>query len=814
MMPHLPQRKLAALLFLLAFLTCAGIRSAHAAAPSWQSSDITLTVTAGFDGQYKRGNWVPVYITIANSGNALDGTLRIVTGNATLETDIRYDSPVSLPTQSNKRLVTYIYLPDLIDAVTVTLLDGQQEVAQANSNRLQSLEQDMLLYGVVSPLPDELGFLETVTGARTQAAVAVLKLEDLPEAPAAWAALDVLVLNDVDTGSVTPAQQEALQAWLDTGGQLVVTGGPGWRQTAAAVMDLLPVTPTDARSEADLPALSAATNTPFRDPGPYVVTTSSLKSGELLYRQDNLPLLARHSHGRGSVYFLALDPQLAPLADWDGSPILWQTIADTIPTLPYWAHEPRNAYAAAAAVESLPNLVLPSIFQLIFFLLLYVILIGPVNYMVLKRRKRLELAWVTIPALIILFSGAAYFTGFRLKGNETIVNEMSVAYGGANADTMRVHTLIGLYSPRRRAYDLTMPPATLARPFDQRGMDMNSGGNAGIERTQSLTIRNLLVDVSGVQTVIATGYAPMPAFTGTARVSIEGDSAQFSAQLQNNSDITLESASILFGGTVYAVGDLAPGESKPVSFALNGASTPSSLFSPTSSVPTRYAVPGGSVLANNYATLLGSSDYYDDRRLYPRAQLLDSLASAGYGLERPPQNTATLIGWSNTSQLEASTYPDNATQLSTTLYFIELPLREEITLEGQTTTPTALWSWEVLATNGVYEPSPDDLFIVSGWVEFEYLPWARLQMLTPDKMELLLLEANNPTSLPTPEVRLWDWGQELWVVLPDVQWGLTPVADFAPFLGENNRVRVRLRYDNPDGAQIRSVFPVLTGELR
>ena len=220
--------------------------------------------------------------------------------------------------------------------LTVQLLDeAGDQVARTTSSPLSRMEATDLLYAVISPNGAELGFLEDVSGGRTDAKVALLELDDLPAAAAGWDMLDVLIIHDTDVSQMTAEQQEALDGWLSLGGQLVVAGGAGWQKTAAALTDYLPVTITGSESVADLPGLRTQIGSPFRDDGPYLVTTSTLSNGELLYHEDGLPLLARREWGRGRVYFLALDPTLAPLADWDGSPLLWQTIAGVAPRLPF-----------------------------------------------------------------------------------------------------------------------------------------------------------------------------------------------------------------------------------------------------------------------------------------------------------------------------------------------------------------------------------------------------------------------------------------------------------------------------------------------
>jgi hypothetical protein len=57
-----------------------------------------------------------------------------------------------------------------------------------------------------------------------------------------------------------------------------------------------------------------------------------------------------------------------------------------------------------SAVSQLPRSALPPIGGLLLLLRRYILLIGPVNYLVLRRLDRREWAWVTMPILIVVFA--------------------------------------------------------------------------------------------------------------------------------------------------------------------------------------------------------------------------------------------------------------------------------------------------------------------------------------------------------------------------------------------------------------------------
>ena len=781
------------------------------------TTGITMSASLGFDGFYKSESWVPVHVTVANTGPAVEGEVRLTVGSNAVGDRVVYNAPISLPTQSNKRVTLLVNLARSVSAPLVELRDDRgQVVAEASTNTISPLPANGLLYGIASPEPGRFAVLERAAGGRTQADVAFVELADLPETAVGWSALDILVLNDVDTGQLTAGQLGALDAWINSGGQLVVTGGAGWQQTTAALAEMLPVTVTGSESVDDLPALQQQAGVPFRDPGPYVVATGSLSRGELLLHEEGLPLLARHDWGRGSVYFLALDPKVAPLVDWDGSDVVWAEVADRVPAPPPWGRNIQNSYAAGTAVSSLPSLALPSTIQFILFLLVYVVAVGPINNLALRRLKRLELAWITIPILIVLFSAITYVTGFQLRGNQTIINQMSIVHSRVGSEQARVQSLIGLYSPRRSTYDLILPGDTAARPFEQTFGAIGGGGNIeSITRDSALTIREVRVDVADVETFIAESYRPALPVTAEASLSLDGSDVQLNATIVNDSDVTLEDATLLLGSTGIGLGDIGPGESQSITENVGRAPAATGTFGPA---PAPFPAPAtGSPLTSHAEMILGTADYYNDRDAFPRWQLLQAVEGNGTpatgSAQSPSGDVVTLVAWAHQQQIEVSLNRDEYGTLSDTLYLFELPLAQNIVSGTGLSVPASLLNWEALATNGVYQPAIHNLDLPpDSWIEFEYEPWPEFQAMDVNEVAVVLETQRSATEQP-PEIRLWEWQQEVWVTIAEAGWGTTAIPEHGRFVGANNVIRLRLQDRSQFGVQIDAVYPALTGDL-
>jgi hypothetical protein len=777
---------------------------------------LNLTAVAGYDGYYKANGWIPVHITASNNGPAISGQLQIATGSAASNNRVTYATPIDLPTQSSKQVTLYVYLPTHTNRLSVELRDERGRLLhEAQTNLLRPLEMGALLYGLASGDGGRLAFLENVPGGRTETAVANLTISQLPDIPAALAPLDVLLFHDVDSGQLTPAQRDALTQWISLGGQLVVAGGPGWQQTVAGLSDLLPVTVQSSRSVDDLPALAAWAGTSLRDPGPYVTAVATLRRGEVIIQEGELPLLARHTYGRGAVYFLALDPTLSPLRDWDGNETLWAQIADNAPRSPGWGVGFQRNYAAAQAVQIIPGLSLPSIWLILLFMLGYIVLIGPVNYLLVWRLNRRELAWLTIPAIILLVSAGTYLVGTQLMGRSMVINQMSVAFGHVDSDAMRVQSLTAVYSPRRANYDLTMPGDVLARPFTQGyygGSGIGQGGNvAAMERDTHLTARQARVDVGGLQNFVAEFQQPRPAFSGRVNLTIDGSGASLDIYLQNNESWTLEHGTLIYGDAVYPLGNLAGGgsyEGRQRVTAVGGLST--APYTPYA----YYASPAATLLSGNAEHFLGGSDHWSDQARFARYQLLESLSPdySGGGVGHIPTGVATLVGWANNPQLQLAIDPgaNRYKTFNSILYFIELPVTHTTAQESGFTLPRAMLTWRVLDSQGMGgSPGIPPFYMYTGRIDYEFEPVFQPNNGQVVSLQIALEATNPPGNQPMLNVYLWHWATSRWERVDQVDWGMTAVADHAPYIGPNYAVRLRLENETAFGYDIEEIYPVL-----
>jgi hypothetical protein len=730
---------------------------------------LTVSISAGFDGYCRSNTWCPVYVVLSNEGIDVEGELQ-----TSFDDDVNpgiYIKRVTLPVHSRKAYFFYLPFHGLSTRpkIVVRLMVGQKVIV-SRSVMVTLLEDNECLYGVVSDAPSDLAFLGAVAPGTGRALVAQLDLESLPPVPMSWEGLDVLVFDDVDMTTFSGEQKQALSAWVAHGGHLVVGGGAGAVRTTAGLDDLLPVSIGGTRSMDDLRALGELVGVSVV-PGPYAVAEATLKYGGALAEQEGTVLIARRTIGGGYVTFLAFDVGVNPFADWDDSVRLWQWIVGSFSL----RRQPiiQNGYQAHEAVSTIPGMKHPSILQILGFLLVYMILIGPVNYVVLRKLDRRELAWITIPVLILGFSACAYVTGFQLRGFDAIVHRLAVVYVPQGSQVGRVSQLVGLFSPRRTNYDVWIEGLE-ARAFSGDYYYAPSGQSLHVYReAEGVTVADLRVDVGGIEPFVAEGYTDVPGVDADLCLLEVSGSLRLEGTIRPQ--IALEDAVLLMGGHVKRLGDLEKGQEV-------------SIREPFRS--------GAIVVSGLPERIIDSVDYWSDPLLYRRYHFLGAIFNSTYGPYGASGSSRAglgsgvyLAGWSDEHvPLSAEVVDASYSTTETAFYVYALPTAE-VEVESISVIPPELITREMIDVVGYVEELSDGFHMEPrSEATFRFTPWGTA---VPEVEEIILDMQQSGYGDP-PAVSIWEWESEDWRPL-GVTWGRHSISNGGRYVSSSGVVLLRLK---------------------
>src|SRR5205085_5045297 len=133
-------------------------------------------------------------------------------------------------------------------------------------------------------------------------------------------------------------------------------------------------------------------------------------------------LLFRRDLGAGAVIFSVFD--LAGLRGWSGEIKLWRQVLNPTDIFAPGTDARQQRSNLLQDVLELPSLGLPSVGVLFCFLVGYILVIGPLNYLLLRRLRRLEWAWLTVPLTVLIFAGGLYVVGFGLRGGQSQIDQV------------------------------------------------------------------------------------------------------------------------------------------------------------------------------------------------------------------------------------------------------------------------------------------------------------------------------------------------------------------------------------------------------
>ena len=631
-MTHRPAAARATFAVLLVALLLAMPASVAAAGP------VTIEARTLVGGRFEAGGWAAISISLANDGEPTDGFVAIDSEDGTVR------RPVDLPAGARKQVSLYVRPPNFARVVTVRFEDRSGNQLATTEAEVQVLERTT---GHVAIVGDGGGNLRPQLIARAAGLPEPIPMSaaDLPDRPEPLRGLEAIIWA-ADSGSVTEVQRRTLERWIASGGQLVVLGGPDWQSRTSAFLDLLPVEMIAAVDDAPVaPLFEWIGADPPSDAAAVTVSYGTLRAGAVeLVGDDTGAVFAAVSRGAGRVAWVGIDLATPPFRASPGASLLWsRLLPDDRLVRQVAGGQPRDDEIAAGMLQALinlPSLEVPSAELLLLVLVGYILLIGPISYLVLRRLDRRELAWVTAPLLVAVFSVGTYGLGASMKGSDIIVNEIAVVRTTTDGTAASVSSFAGVFSPTRASYDLTVRGDALFSGLRSEFVDGEATQPLlyATEQGDPSHLRGLAVSVFGLEAVRAETVI---AYTPNLLVDWSFAPDAIEGRVTNQGDAAVEDVAVVSPSGGVMVGTLQPGASKAFSMTIRNL--------------------GGSAASEQiYGFSSGSFGSAAERQIQARRQVIDALV--GYsgdfsgrpggmsgGIDRGP----FVIGW----QVETTPMP-------------------------------------------------------------------------------------------------------------------------------------------------------------
>ncbi len=613
-------------------------------------NDVRVGWSKGNEDYFKLGYWVPVAVDVEVLDQDFVGQLYIETtdGDGSRSRYVLPETPGVFVSRSDKirTFISYIKVGDPAATVTAILKgrygtrdverrfvypDRREPYVPVTPLSLQTL----LAVGIGTPQGMELG---TVVGDQSvnfniTGPLRVALQTDLGRLPEVWygyESVDVVILPTGGSWQGSIAQRlmldtkrrTALETWVRLGGHLVVSVSSNAAMVANRnTFPLEPVLPADIDPEGTLrvermaglremimrlPADRRITKDEVASLGP--IEMARLKPRPFARTRatepaSGLPSIVQAPYGLGKITLVAIDVDQEPFGSWLHNRDFWVALLDLRipgteggqvggPPQPWQYYEFQDlATRFASELEIFGGIRIVPFWWVALFILIYIILVGPLDYFVLKQlmkrltgAERMEWTWITFPSIVLLVSIGSYYLAYYLKGDELRINKVDLLDIDLDPRSQRVygHTWFSVFSPRLQHYNLSLEPigfgtaetnvlSWMGRPgYGARSLGRTGVGGSLFQRTyeyrdDARLLYGVPIHVWSSKNLECRWEAPLDKDQLPIRYEFRVDQKQLQGRVTNLLPEDLFDAHLIFGDRVLTIGRIQAGQSVELS---------------------------------------------------------------------------------------------------------------------------------------------------------------------------------------------------------------------------------------------------------
>jgi hypothetical protein len=521
----------------------------------------TLDADAGFQGTVFPDSWVRFSATLAYEGESLDAELRITLKAYTAE-PVVYKRPLRLVRKARMRLGYDLYLTGAEYLAEIELVAPGKNVRPSTINLNFIHQEGSRLLAIGTPPP----FVVEAMGKKPPVNLVRLPADQLPSTSLSLLSVDTILIPEPIT--LDPGQETALQEWVAQGGKLIFGAGrstqlrqnPFWRGWCPLATPELGTLSARGK-ESDLPL---------------TIVRGNLLRGRASLSVAGEPAVIRFPEGVGEIVFLPIVLEQLNLVRILPATTLLAEVLNLPPPpkedlTPRRGFMPRQSQAwelqgkrivSTQTTSEFLRRVLPSAFSLrpgalalgVAAVAIYIILIGPFEYLRLRRKGQLQTGWRSFAFLVVLFGGLVILWGSLVSPQRSRLLLITLL------DEKRVHTFAVLRPARGDVFEIESGgPITLLpppRPFGSidppEGMTLSGRLPSGLRLPTPASAPRLMLASREIQ---PDEGAISAQWTGTGRKSLE---------VKNSAGFPLKECWAVSKESVWSLGEIGAGSTRRI----------------------------------------------------------------------------------------------------------------------------------------------------------------------------------------------------------------------------------------------------------
>lgn len=542
---------------------------APAPAPATKKKPPPVNVVA-FVGQgntARSGRPTPVRVVMDNNEKAVSGFLELRSASGA-----RTRMPVDLPRGAHKE---YTLLAPLSQDADNSLANPAAAAELSLVGDGKVLDKQLLTPKfvtdatvVVEATDGQAGLQYLNEGGNSPFRVSQLAPRDLPRQWSGYEPADVVAMSGGVWSQLEDDQRRAFRMWVEHGGRAILCGEVSTQWADPEGLSLAGVVPRDVAPVKSLNCVSAWGGIPYRAKAGTLLTVSGAltPAARPLFHENSRPLIVRKRALLGQVIWIGFDAFRETVRDWDGYRSFWRRAVDearkpvegggdAVPSL-------GDVKAAQDAAGALPRLPAPPLTAVIGFGIAYALIFGPLNVWMLRRLRRTVKSWLFTPSLAAVMTLVALVVGQQWGNARTVLNTVAVLETASGSRSAHERSLIGLFSPTNRTFDLSAedwaPTLQFERSADPQdtaeGIDLSwpAQQSEGTVHWEAVALQLFSVRMLQLQRPVDLG--------GSIDVQLAPfGGGRASGTVRNGAYFGLRNAYLCRNGRYYWLGEIPPG---------------------------------------------------------------------------------------------------------------------------------------------------------------------------------------------------------------------------------------------------------------
>lgn len=496
----------------------------------------SVDITCGIEGYSKYNGNLPVSLTITNHGKDFSGKLRLIQSYED-DSSQRVAYTRELTAASGETLTIDFCVSDMGISPLFDLIILDEEELPCFEQRLRSKIQysDDVFIGILTNDFDSVSYIDgmpffySAYSNYISTRLFALDERNLSDNVSILLNYDAIIINDFDTSSLSASQYAALKDWVSQGGTLIIgtgdhagetlslfendyiTGNVGplsastsdfslngytavtrsvpisySEETTEIAEDDIEITEDDAEAVQAETSVITSTSSGTDDENVFISEVLSdiekieLDTVELsLTNARSYPqfLCQTLTKGKGCVLVFAFDLGSDAFRSWPHS---MHALQNTLTTLTQVASQSLGRFASYNnyyVSDMLTNYIsghLPNIGRFIIIIVIYIILVSPVTYIILRKKDKRQFLWIIVPALAVVFTAVVFLFGNSARQKSPYINYGTIVT--SNTGTATEKTYFSVTSPQNKSFEFAVGNGYAVSPLsfyysDTRDLD-------------------------------------------------------------------------------------------------------------------------------------------------------------------------------------------------------------------------------------------------------------------------------------------------------------------------------------------------------